>query len=87
LAEQNDRFAEAIAAKRSGNASLAVVRFERFLATYPQSALAESAAVERMKLLAAADPARGAAAARQYLARYPAGFARAEAEAIVAEHP
>jgi hypothetical protein len=87
LAEQNDRFAEAIAAKRSGSTSVAIARFERFLATYPSSALAESAAVERMKLLAATDPSRGAAAARQYLARYPAGFARAEAEAIVAERP
>jgi outer membrane protein assembly factor BamD (BamD/ComL family) len=82
LVEQNDAFAEAIAAKRSGQAPLAIARFEKFLATYPRSPLAESATVERMKLLAAVDPARGAAAARSYLAAYPHGYARAEAEAL-----
>jgi hypothetical protein len=85
LAEQNDRFAEAIAKKRSGNTAGAIASFERFLATYPQSPLAESATVERMKLLAASDPARGAAAARMYLMHYPRGFARAEAQAIVGD--
>ena len=85
LAEQNDRFSAAIAAKRSGDASGAIAAFERFVAAYPTSPLAESALVERMKLLASTDRARGAAAARQYLARYPGGFARADAEAIAAE--
>ncbi len=85
LAIQNDRFAAAIAAKRSGDSATAIAGFERFLAAYPGSPLAESALVERMKLLAASDPARGASAAKQYLARYPGGFARAEAEAIAAE--
>jgi hypothetical protein len=85
LAEQNDRFAAALAAKRSGDASGAIAAFERFVAAYPASPLAESALVERMKLLASTDRARGAAAARQYLVRYPGGFARADAEAIAAE--
>lgn len=79
LAEQNDLFAEAIAAKRRGASAQAVAVFDRFLAKYPSSALAESALAERMKLL------RTPAAAKQYLARYPNGFARAEAHAILGE--
>ena len=84
LGEQNDLFAEAIVAKRSGESQIALATFDRFLATYPSSPLAQSAAVERMRLLRAAQSPRAIAAARQYLARYPNGFARAEAEAILA---
>jgi ferric-dicitrate binding protein FerR (iron transport regulator) len=84
LSEQNDRFAEAVTAKRHGDTQAAIGAFDRFLASYPSSALAESASLERMRLLVVADPSRAAAAARDYLARYPDGAARAEAEAIVA---
>jgi hypothetical protein len=84
LGEQNDLFAEAIVAKRNGQSQVALSTFDRFLATYPTSPLAQSAAVERMRLLRAAQSPRAVAAARQYLARYPNGFASAEAEAIVA---
>jgi FecR protein len=84
LGEQNDLFAEAIVAKRRGESQAALAAFDRFLATYPTSPLAQSAAVERMRLLRAAESPRGVVAARQYLARYPNGFAYAEAEAIVA---
>ena len=77
-------FARAIAAKRAGDPSGAVAGFDRFLARYPGSPLAESATVERMRALRSIDPARAVAAARSYLARYPNGFAHAEAEAIVA---
>ena len=45
--------------------------------------LAENAAAERMKLLASTDPRKATAAASQYLARYPSGFARAAAESIL----
>jgi ferric-dicitrate binding protein FerR (iron transport regulator) len=83
LGEQNDLFAEAIVAKHGGDAAGAVAVFDRFLATYPASPLAQSAAVERMRLLRFASPARAVGAARQYLARYPNGFARGEAEGIV----
>lgn len=82
LAAQNDLFAVANAAKRRGDAPAALAGYERFLARYPGSALAESATVERMRLLAATDRARGAVAAKAYLARYPSGFARAEAEGL-----
>jgi hypothetical protein len=87
LGEQNDLFGEAMSAKRRGESGKAIDSFSRFLARYPASALAESATVERMRLLRQTDPDRAVAEARQYLARYPRGFARAEAEEIVAESP
>jgi hypothetical protein len=83
LGEQNDMFADAMAAKRRGDTGEALADFDRFLARYPASPLAESATVERMRLLRSADPARATAAAQRYLGRYPNGFARAEAEAIL----
>ena len=84
LAEENNLFAEGMVARRRGNVPLALERMERFLERYPASSLAENAAVERMRLLRAIDPAKATAAARQYLLRYPNGFARADAEAILA---
>jgi ferric-dicitrate binding protein FerR (iron transport regulator) len=84
LGEQNDMFADAMAAKRRGDSGEALADFERFLARYPASPLAESATVERMRLLRSTDSWRAPAAARQYLGRYPNGFARAEAQTILA---
>jgi hypothetical protein len=83
LAEENNLFAEGMLARRNGNVPLAVEKMERFLDRYPASHLAENAAAERMRFLRALDPAKATAAARQYLQRYPNGFARAEAEAIL----
>jgi hypothetical protein len=87
LAEQNDLFAEATSAKRRGDVSDAVNAFDRLLAKYPACPLSESASVERMRLLRGTAPPRAVGIAQQYLARYPAGFARAEAEAIVSGTP
>lgn len=87
LSEQNDLFAQAMAAKRRGDPAAALAGFDRFLARYPRSPLAENAAVERMRLLRRDDPVRAAQAARDYLARYPNGFARVEAEAVAAGSP
>ena len=84
LAKQNDLFAQAVAQKSSGRPAAAVATFERLLATYPTTPLAEAAFAERMKLLATIDRGRATSAAKQYLARYPGGFARADAEAIAA---
>jgi ferric-dicitrate binding protein FerR (iron transport regulator) len=86
LAAQNDLFGQALAAKRSGDPSGAVARFDVFLAQYPSSPLVESAEVERMRILRDVDPALAAAAATRYLARYPSGFGRAQAAAILAEN-
>lgn len=82
LSEQNDMFDRAMREKREGRTGDAVATLDRLLARFPEGQLAESAAVERMRLLAAGDRARGARAARDYLARWPRGFARAEAEGI-----
>lgn len=87
LGEQNDLFGRALAAKRSGATSEAIQGFEAFISRYPSSSLAESAFAQRMKLLRTIDRARAAAAAEQYLARYPHGFARADAEAIRRDAP
>jgi len=84
LAAQNDLFSKAMHEKQSGSANAAVATLERFIATYPASPLAESAVAERMKILATSDPARARTAAREYLARYPRGFARGDAEKILA---
>lgn len=82
LAEQNDLYDQAMREKRSGRTGSAVATLDRLLGTYPQGPLAENAMVERMRLLAASDRTRGASSAREYLRRYPQGFARAEAEAL-----
>ena len=84
LAEENNLFADAMLARRSGKLPLALDKMDRFLEKYPASHLAENAAVERMRLLRTIDPTKAVAAARQYLQRYPGGFARADAEAILA---
>jgi TolA-binding protein len=88
LAAQNDLFREAIAAKRHGDTAEALATLDRFVAKYPNAPLAESAAVERMKLLAeAGDRPRAEAAARDYLARYPSGSARTDADALLRRAP
>jgi ferric-dicitrate binding protein FerR (iron transport regulator) len=87
LADQNDLFAVAIAAKRRGDLRTELADIDRFLAAYPASPLTETATVERMRALRTVAPRRAAGAAQEYLARYVGGFARAEAEAIVAETP
>lgn len=84
LAEQNDLYATAITLRDGGDTGKAVVLFERLLAKYPSGPLAENAAVERMKLLAAARRPEAARAAAEYLAKYPTGFGRTDADAILA---
>jgi ferric-dicitrate binding protein FerR (iron transport regulator) len=87
LAEQNDLFAKAATARRRGDVPGAVAAFDRLLDEYPACPLAEGAAVERMRLLRSTAPGRAVTLAQQYLVRYPRGFARAEAEAIVSGLP
>jgi hypothetical protein len=87
LAAQNDLFASGLSAKRQGNARRAVATFDRFMAQYPGSPLTESATVERMRALRSLDAVRASAAARDYVARYPHGFARAEAQELAEGGP
>jgi len=82
VAQQNELFAEATAQSRSGDSQGALTSFETLLRRYPQSPLAESAAVQRMRLLESTNPSAAKNAARQYLARYPQGYARTDAARI-----
>ena len=82
IAQQNELFADAAAARRRGDSAGALASFEALLSRYPQSPLAESAAVQRMRLLVSNNPGAAKNAARQYLARYPQGYARTDAARI-----
>ena len=87
LAPINDLYAEAMDAKAKGDKSHALSALERLETLYPSSPLAESATVERMKILASTNPKAASAVAKRYLAHYPDGFARNVAEGIVAKNP
>ncbi len=80
LAEQNRIFEDALAAKRRGDIAAALAGFDRLT----EGPHAESAAAERMRVLAVAHDARARGAAQAYMARYPNGFAAAEARALLA---
>jgi ferric-dicitrate binding protein FerR (iron transport regulator) len=83
LAEENALFQAGLAQKRAGDAPSAVATFETLVRKHPKSPLAESAHVERMRLLANHRDPRARAAAKEYLARYPKGYARGEAMDLV----
>ncbi len=85
--EQNDLFDDGIEKKHRGDMAGAAASFERLLAKYPQGPLAESAAAQRVKVLRTSNPARAKVAAREYLSRWPRGFARDEAESVLREAP
>jgi ferric-dicitrate binding protein FerR (iron transport regulator) len=87
LEEQNDLFAEGIDKKHRGDMAGAASTFERLLTKFPQSPLAENASAERLKALRASNPAAANRAARDYLNRWPHGFAREEAESVLREAP
>ncbi len=87
LAEQNNLFALALSAKARGDTRDALATLDRYLTIYRASPLTETVVVERMRLLRTIGGVRSVAAAREYLAQYPNGFARAEADAIAAETP
>jgi len=84
LKEQNDLFAAAYRAKREGRETDAIRLLTRLVRRFPDGIHVESALAERMKLLAVGDATAGADAASEYLSHYPSGFARADAERLVA---
>lgn len=84
LQYQNALFAAAIAAKRRGDTAGALREIDQMLSRYPSSPLAENAKVERMRMQSGH---AAVLAARDYLSRYPQGFARSEAEAISDQEP
>ena len=83
LTEQNDLFARAVRARRSGDSNEAMRLYSRLLAVYPQSPLAQNAHVEMMRLLAVSDTAAARRQAEKYLRNYPNGFARDEAHRLL----
>jgi hypothetical protein len=87
LGQENDLYADGLDREHNGDMAGAVATFERYLAKYPQGHLAENAAAERFKILAKTNPARAKTAAREYLARWPKGASRTEANAIVNGSP
>jgi hypothetical protein len=87
LAEVNDLFAEAMAAKHAGQSARALDLLSKIVTRHPSSPLAESALVEQIRLTKETDPTRASQLVARYLERYPRGFARAEIEAIASGHP
>jgi hypothetical protein len=85
LAAQNDLFAAAVRARRRGEAPEALRLFNTFIQRYPRSQLYEHALAQKMKLLGATDPWGASEAASEYLERFPGGFARGEARALLNE--
>jgi hypothetical protein len=86
LAAQNRLLEAAELAQKSGLPMLAVERLDALIARYPDAELAHNARVERFRVLSIAGRRSEAeAAARDYLAQHPNGFARAEAERLLAE--
>jgi hypothetical protein len=83
LAEQNDLFGRASQAQRQGRSAAALAHYDRLLARFPTGPLTEAALVERLRVLRRTDSARARSEARAYLGRYPGGFARGEAQAIL----
>jgi hypothetical protein len=76
-------FRTAMSAFSGGDNARAIALFGVFLAQHPRDARAEDAAYLRILALQRANDSAGAhQAARDYLARYPRGFRRAEVEAL-----
>ena len=84
LSLQNELYGRATAARRAGQLAVALSLHESLIQRYPAGPLVESSSIERVRILAKIDKAKASAAARQYLERFPHGFARDEARGIAA---
>ena len=88
LAAENGLLQTAMAARQQGDPRRASELAGELVKRYPASPLVEEARVERMRALAAAGgPAAAESEARSYLADYPRGFARQEANRILGSMP
>lgn len=88
LGRQNDLFALALTAEAQGKSSRALSALKQLIERWPQGALAENARAEKMRLLVRMGRrSEAAAAARDYLAYYPVGFAHAEASSLLGVSP
>lgn len=85
LAAQNALYSRALRERQEGRSAVALASVDELIATYPDGPLLESAHLLRMRILTGSDRPRAVAAAREYLQRYPNGFGRTEASALVAE--
>ncbi len=83
LAKENDLYERALTKKRGGDPRGAALLLDDLIAHYPAGPLAQSASAERMKLLRDVDDQRARTLAREYLKRYPNGFARRDAELVL----
>jgi FecR-like protein len=85
LAAQNQLLEAAELAQKSNMPGLALDRLEALIRRFPESELSHNARVERFRILnAMGKREQAAAAARAYLERHPDGFAREEAERLIA---
>jgi hypothetical protein len=82
LAAQNALFGDALGKSREDPAA-AVAMLDTFLRRYPNAPLEEAVLAKRMRLLASLADPRAVGAARDYVARYPSGFARHDADALL----
>jgi hypothetical protein len=87
LAEENALYRRAVITANEGDVYGGISGLEALLAKYPATVLAESARAEIMKRLVRVSPSQAASAARQYLALYPKGASRNEAEGIISSAP
>jgi TolA-binding protein len=85
IAEQNAIFQRGVEAQRQGDTAEALAAYAELIERFPSSPLSENAAVARIRLSVGVDAARARREAASYLARYPRGFARLEAQRIAEE--
>jgi hypothetical protein len=85
LAEENRLFEAGLAARNAGDYAAAAESFRTLLSRYPATVLSEQALAGQFRSLEKAGRlSRAVVAARRYLASYPQGFARADAERLTA---
>jgi len=86
LAQENELLAGAKFAARHGDFVRSLAALDELLSRYPRSPLRQNADVERFRVLGKmGQKAEAARAARRYLADYPHGFARDEAQALAVD--